>query len=121
MRMPATSSPFCLRVDRSRTWPTLASTRKLGPRYLLIVFALAGDSTINRSKPPRPPGAPSPLPPGVPRLRRADAGSTPVAASAGAARLRVGFFASVEGRLAGFLRGVGTDRDSVIGSARTGE
>src|SRR5262245_32935749 len=31
---------------RSRTWPYEASTRYPGPRYLLTVFALAGDSTI---------------------------------------------------------------------------
>src|SRR3990172_7809683 len=31
---------------RSRTWPMEAFTRKSLPRYLLIVFALAGDSTI---------------------------------------------------------------------------
>src|SRR5574341_1335123 len=33
---------------RSRTWPMEAFTRKSLPRYLLIVFALAGDSTITR-------------------------------------------------------------------------
>src|SRR3954464_5529788 len=31
---------------RSRIWPTEAITVKSLPRYLLIVFALAGDSTI---------------------------------------------------------------------------
>src|SRR5207302_9312152 len=38
------------RVDlgRSRTWPMLASTLKLRPRYFLMVLALAGDSTITR-------------------------------------------------------------------------
>src|ERR1700757_1824669 len=36
---------FC---GRSRTWPLLAATSKSGPRYLLIVLALAGDSTITR-------------------------------------------------------------------------
>ena len=34
---------------RSRTWPKLASTVKLPPRYLLIVLALAGDSTTTTS------------------------------------------------------------------------
>src|SRR6187397_521820 len=33
---------------RSRTCPLLATTSKLGPRYLLIVFAFAGDSTMTR-------------------------------------------------------------------------
>src|SRR5205814_3408913 len=43
----STSTP---RVDlgRSRTWPMLASTLKLRPRYFLMVLALAGDSTITR-------------------------------------------------------------------------
>src|SRR4051812_35223496 len=31
---------------RSRMWPMLASTVKPRPKYLLIVFAFAGDSTI---------------------------------------------------------------------------
>ena len=31
---------------KSRTWPKLARTVKSEPRYLLMVFALAGDSTI---------------------------------------------------------------------------
>src|SRR5437660_661762 len=35
-------------LGKSRTWPLLAATSKSGPRYLLIVFALAGDSTITR-------------------------------------------------------------------------
>src|SRR5687767_8949950 len=32
-------------LGRSLTWPLLASTSNPGPRYFLIVFALAGDST----------------------------------------------------------------------------
>src|SRR4051812_31171288 len=36
---------------RSRTCPMLAFTTKPSPRYLLIVLALAGDSTITRSLP----------------------------------------------------------------------
>src|SRR5581483_11788869 len=35
-------------LGRSRTWPLLATTSYSGPRYLLIVLALAGDSTITR-------------------------------------------------------------------------
>src|SRR5437588_13086016 len=35
-------------LGRSRTCPLLATTSKSGPRYLLIVLALAGDSTITR-------------------------------------------------------------------------
>ncbi len=33
-------------VGKSRTWPTLDLTIYLSPRYLLIVFAFAGDSTM---------------------------------------------------------------------------
>ena len=33
---------------RSITWPTEAFTVKSRPRYFLIVFALAGDSTMTR-------------------------------------------------------------------------
>src|SRR5690625_3311895 len=33
---------------RSRTWPYDASTLKSVPRYLLMVLALAGDSTMSR-------------------------------------------------------------------------
>src|SRR5947209_599309 len=35
-------------LGRSRTCPLLATTSKSSPRYLLIVRALAGDSTITR-------------------------------------------------------------------------
>src|SRR5947209_5972998 len=35
-------------LGKSRTWPLLATTSKSGPRYLLMVLALAGDSTITR-------------------------------------------------------------------------
>jgi hypothetical protein len=41
------STPMPL-LGRSRTWPIEAFTTKPSPRYLLIVFALAGDSTITR-------------------------------------------------------------------------
>jgi hypothetical protein len=34
--------------DRSRTWPMEAFTWKSRPRYLLMVLALAGDSTMTR-------------------------------------------------------------------------
>src|SRR6516225_4048683 len=33
---------------KSRTCPLLATTSKAAPRYLLIVFAFAGDSTMTR-------------------------------------------------------------------------
>ncbi len=33
-------------LDRSRIWPILDFTMYSDPKYLLIVFALAGDSTI---------------------------------------------------------------------------
>ena len=42
-----TSTPSFF-LGRSRTWPMEAFTGKSFPRYLLIVFALAGDSTITR-------------------------------------------------------------------------
>src|SRR5947209_2427922 len=35
-------------LGKSRTWPLLAVTSKSAPRYLLIVLALAGDSTMTR-------------------------------------------------------------------------
>src|SRR4051812_33563241 len=35
-------------LGRSRTSPLLATTSYPGPRYLLMVFALAGDSTITK-------------------------------------------------------------------------
>src|SRR5688572_7249166 len=37
--------PSCF-SGRSRTWPTVARTRYARPRYLPMVFAFAGDSTI---------------------------------------------------------------------------
>src|SRR5262245_19579833 len=42
-----------LRLGRSRTWPLLAVTSKSGPRYLPMVLALAGDSTMTRFLPLR--------------------------------------------------------------------
>src|SRR5262245_8376418 len=51
MSTPATFSPFFLLLGRSRTWPMLASTLKPDPRYLLIVFAFDGDSTMTTSTP----------------------------------------------------------------------
>src|SRR4051812_18176287 len=38
-------------VGRSRMWPKLDFTMKSRPRYLLIVFALAGDSTMTSERP----------------------------------------------------------------------
>src|SRR5690554_8145237 len=38
-------------TGRSRMWPTLDLTIKSEPRYLLMVFAFAGDSTITRLLP----------------------------------------------------------------------
>src|SRR5690606_12159457 len=38
-------------VGKSRMWPILDFTIKSLPRYLLIVFALAGDSTITKDLP----------------------------------------------------------------------
>src|SRR5437899_9277613 len=42
-----TSTPSVF-LGRSRTWPMEAFTWKSRPRYLLIVLAFAGDSTITR-------------------------------------------------------------------------
>src|SRR5271170_2106009 len=44
---PAMSTPIVF-LGRSLIWPIEASTSKSLPRYLLIVLALAGDSTITR-------------------------------------------------------------------------
>src|SRR3954462_13305104 len=46
------STPMPL-LGRSRTCPIDAFTTKPSPRYLLIVLALAGDSTITRDLPLR--------------------------------------------------------------------
>src|SRR5262249_15049931 len=51
MSTPATFSPRCFFLGRSRTWPMLASTLKPEPRYLLMVLAFDGDSTMTRSMP----------------------------------------------------------------------
>src|SRR5882672_10408352 len=45
-KLPSLRSTPILFLGRSLMWPTEASTVKSFPRYLLIVFALAGDSTI---------------------------------------------------------------------------
>src|SRR5271156_2606555 len=45
-KLPSLRSTPILFFGRSLMWPTEASTVKSFPRYLLIVFALAGDSTI---------------------------------------------------------------------------
>src|SRR5271154_1894118 len=45
-KLPSLSSTPILFLGRSLMWPTEASTVKSLPRYLLIVLALAGDSTI---------------------------------------------------------------------------
>src|SRR5580658_9022584 len=45
-KLPSLRSTPILFLGRSLMWPTEASTVKSLPRYLLIVLALAGDSTI---------------------------------------------------------------------------
>src|SRR6266436_3328626 len=45
-KLPSLRSTPILFLGRSLMWPTDASTMKSFPRYLLIVFAFAGDSTI---------------------------------------------------------------------------
>src|SRR5262245_5839044 len=98
MSTPATASPLRRRLGRSRTWPMLASTLKPGPRYLVIVLALVGDSTTTRAcfllplAGLRPPLAASPLPRATARFvaagfLRPDAGG---AAAASGCFLRAG-------------------------------
>src|SRR5690606_7992921 len=48
MRKPCAGSTAPSFGTRSRTWPYEARTVKSLPRYLLIVLALAGDSTMRR-------------------------------------------------------------------------
>src|SRR6476620_3552511 len=48
MAKPCSGSTAPSFGTRSRTWPYEARTVKSGPRYLLIVLALAGDSTMRR-------------------------------------------------------------------------
>src|SRR5690606_303039 len=46
---PSSTSTPSLLLGRSRTCPIDAMTLKSRPRYLLMVFALAGDSTTTRA------------------------------------------------------------------------
>src|SRR5262249_33918601 len=46
---PCSTSTPIFDLGRSMTWPTEAFTVKPGPRYFLMVFALAGDSTTTRA------------------------------------------------------------------------
>src|SRR3546814_4328639 len=48
IRKPCSGSTAPSLGTRSRTWPYDARTVKSLPRYLLIVLALAGDSTMRR-------------------------------------------------------------------------
>src|SRR6476646_3229012 len=48
---PCSTSTPSSRVGRSRTWPMVAFTSKPEPRYLPIVLALVGDSTITSAGP----------------------------------------------------------------------
>src|SRR5512140_1679694 len=50
---PSAISTPSLRVGRSRMWPTVAFTEYFDPRYLPIVFALVGDSTMTSAAPLR--------------------------------------------------------------------
>ena len=52
-RPPRPSACGAAGRGRGRSWPAPGSS---APRYLLIVLALAGDSTMTRSYPPPPPG-----------------------------------------------------------------
>src|SRR5581483_1197864 len=51
---PCSTSTPIFDLGRSMTWPTDAFTVKPAPRYFLMVFALAGDSTTTSafSRPP---------------------------------------------------------------------
>src|ERR1019366_3878180 len=53
-RKPCSTSTPSSFLGRSMTCPMDAFTRKSDPRYLLIVFALAGDSTITSDLPISP-------------------------------------------------------------------
>src|SRR6266496_5222478 len=81
---PRSTSTPSSRVGRSRTCPTVALTSYPAPRYLPMVFAFVGDSTITSELP-----SPRPLPRGVPPFGLAAA---PAAASAAAGLLRLGAF-----------------------------
>ena len=50
-RNPFSTSTPSFRVGRSRTWPMVAFTSNPRPRYLPIVLALVGDSTITSAPP----------------------------------------------------------------------
>src|SRR5271154_2237454 len=71
VKLPSLSSTPILFLGRSLMWPTEASTVKSFPRYLLIVFAFAGDSTITSDlliaflKPDDYQGQQKPLPMGL--------------------------------------------------------
>src|SRR5712691_7587185 len=68
---PCSTSTPSSRVGRSRRCPTVAFTSYPAPRYLPIVFAFVGDSTITNAFPsPRDP------PRGVPAFGLAPAGLT---------------------------------------------
>src|SRR5947208_977966 len=47
LKSPSMSTPSLL-LGKSLMWPSEASTSKSFPRYLLMVFALAGDSTMTK-------------------------------------------------------------------------
>src|SRR5919106_4117472 len=59
---PRSTSTPSSRVGRSRTWPTVAFTSYPEPRYLPIVLAFVGDSTMTRAVPPDRLRATTPLP-----------------------------------------------------------
>ena len=54
---PSSRSIPSVFVGRSRTWPTVAFTAYADPRYLPMVLALAGDSTMTSDRLPRLIGA----------------------------------------------------------------
>src|SRR5947208_10131910 len=50
-KKPCSTSTPIFDLGRSMTWPTEAFTVNPAPRYFLMVFALAGDSTTTRALP----------------------------------------------------------------------
>src|SRR6187455_269344 len=98
------------RSGRSRTWPMQALTTNPVPRILLIVFALAGDSTITTGFPLGPfledfffgfgSAAPSPASPLVPSSDSTPGSGSGAGAGAFLAFLGLGFGAAGDGSAA---------------------
>src|SRR3954465_4236399 len=91
---PRSTSTPSSRVGRSRRWPMVALTSYPEPRYLPMVLALVGDSTITSAGPRPRPAGPAPLAAGPPALALA------TFALRGAAGAFLGVFTGRFGRVA---------------------